>query len=143
MEIMAYERGRALANVATTAFELGQVHEARAVAADARGILITVVGVNLTMILAGVDQDEGRLDDAVRNLERAIELCSSDPALSDPSMLASLEGARAFVEVERGEPQRAMDAARRTLGYLDRIGAVEEQAEYQALIDAGGVASEG
>ncbi len=98
--------------------------------------------INLTMIMAGVDQDEGRLDDAVRNLERAIEQCASDPALSDPSMLASLEGARAFAEAERGQPQRAIDAARRTLGYLDRIGAVDDKAEFQALIDAGGVVSE-
>lgn len=94
--------------------------------------------VNLTMILAGIDQDEGRLDDAVANLERAIKQWSSDPALSDPSMLASLEGALAYVEAERGESQRAIEAARRTLGYLDRIGAVEEKAEYLALIDAGG-----
>ncbi len=98
--------------------------------------------INLMLILAGVDQDDGRLDDALRTLERAIERCSSDPSLSDPSMLASLEGARAWAEVERGQPQRAMEAARRTLGYLDRVGAVEEKAEFQALIDAGGVAVE-
>ncbi len=98
--------------------------------------------VNLTMILAGIDQDEGRLDDAAENLERAIEQWSSDPALSDPSMLASLEGALAFVEAERGEPRRAVEAARRTLEYLDRIGAVEEKAEYRALIEAGGTPPE-
>lgn len=98
--------------------------------------------INLMMTLAEVEHDEGRLDDAVRTLERAIELCSSDPAVSDPSVLASLEGTRAFVEVERGQPERAMEAARRTIGYLERIGAVEEKAEFQALIDAGGVVVE-
>ncbi len=96
--------------------------------------------VNLTMVLAGLDQDEGRLDDSVRNLERAIELCENDAALNDPSMLASLEGARAFVEAERGQPARAVEAAERTLGFLERIGAsAQEKAEYEVLIDDGGV----
>ena len=95
--------------------------------------------VNLTMVLAGIDQDEGRLDDAARNLERAIELCEGDPALYDPSMLASLEGARAFVEVERGRPKRAVTAARRTLDFLDRIGAdASEKAEFEQLVAAHG-----
>lgn len=98
--------------------------------------------INLMLTLAGVEQDEGRLDDAVRTLERAIELCASDASVSDPSMLASLEGSRAFVEAERGRPERAIEAARRTIGYLDRIGAEEEKAEFQALIEAGGVVTE-
>lgn len=96
--------------------------------------------VNLTMVLAGIDQDEGRLDAAARNLERAIALCEGDPALRDPSMLASLEGSRAYVEAERGHAERAVLAARLALKYLDEIGVgVEEKAEFQQLIDAGGV----
>jgi tetratricopeptide (TPR) repeat protein len=96
--------------------------------------------VNLTMVLAGIDQDEGRLDAAARNLERAIALCEGDPALRDPSMLASLEGSRAYVEAERGHAEQAVLAARLALKYLDEIGvSVEEKAEFQQLIDAGGV----
>ena len=98
--------------------------------------------VNLTMVLAGLDDDAGRLDDAVRNVERALELARGDAALADPSLLASLEGARAELEQKRGQPERAVEAARRTVKYLDRIGApAEEIALYQGIIDAGGVAS--
>ncbi len=96
--------------------------------------------VNLTMVLAGLDQDEGRLDDSARNLERAIDLCEQDAALHDPSMLASLEGARALVEAERGRPSRAVEAAGRALEHLERIGAsAQEKAEYEVLIEDGGV----
>jgi len=99
--------------------------------------------VNLTMVLAGLDQDEGRLDDASRNLQRAITLAESDPSLADPSMLASLQGGLAFVEAERGQPELAVAAARRALEHLDRIGAGdEEKAEFEALIEAGGAPSE-
>ena len=91
--------------------------------------------INLTMVLAGLDQEDGRFDDAVRNLERAIDLAKSDASLSDPSMLASLEGGLSFVESERGEPERAVAAARRTLEYLEQIGVDDaEKAEYEALI---------
>ena len=99
--------------------------------------------VNLTMVLAGLDQDEGRLDDAARNLARAISLAQSDASLADPSMLASLEGGLAFVEAERGRHELAVKAARKALEHLDRIGAGEgEKIDFQALIEAGGVLPE-
>ncbi len=91
--------------------------------------------VNLSMVLAGLDQEAGRFDDAVRNLERAIDLAKNDASLADPSMLASLEGRLAFVESERGQAERAVSAARRTVQYLEQIGVDDvEKAEYEALI---------
>ncbi len=95
--------------------------------------------INLTFVLAEIDRDQGRLDDTVRNLERAIELVKGHPSSNDPAMLASLEGARAFAEAERGQPARAVEAARVALGYLERIGVDEvEKTEFVALIERGG-----
>ncbi|MEM6296563.1 MAG: serine/threonine-protein kinase [Myxococcota bacterium] len=95
--------------------------------------------VNLTYVLAGIDQDQGRLDDSIRNLERAIEICKSHPANNDPAMLASLQESRAMVEAERGRPEAALEAATLALAYLERIGAGPSQsAELNALVERGG-----
>lgn len=91
--------------------------------------------INLTMVLAGLEQDAGRLDDAVRNLERARALAKGDAALSDPSLLASIEGSLALLESERGQHGSAVEAATHALEYLEQIGADEaERAELEALV---------
>ncbi|MFN3183019.1 MAG: protein kinase domain-containing protein [Nannocystaceae bacterium] len=68
--------------------------------------------VNLLAVLAGLDQDDGRLDDAARNLAHALELTKSDPSLSDPAMQASLEGRLSSVESERERSETAAAASR-------------------------------
>jgi tetratricopeptide (TPR) repeat protein len=95
--------------------------------------------INLTLFLAGLAHEQGRLDEAVARAEHGIAVCKGAVSSNDPSVLAAFEGMRAVVEAERGHTEAAVEAAREGIAYLQRIGVDEgeELAELQAIVAAG------
>lgn len=98
--------------------------------------------INLTLSFAMIDYDSGDLPAAVRHLEEGVRLCKGDASSNDPSMIASFESMRAEIEAERGEPQRAVEAAASALALLEKIGAPPDEVEQmKAIIQADGQAA--